>query len=62
MKIPKPKFKKGDKVRVDNFDDATIARVGAFKKHGKVKIHYQLEDNILPGFWVEESRLKKRTT
>ena len=60
MKIPKPKFKKGDKVRVDDFDNATITKVGAFKKNNKVKIHYQLKDNILPGFWVEESRVKKQ--
>ena len=61
MKVPKPKFKKGDKVRVDNFDDATILKVGAFKKNGIIKIHYQLTDNILPGFWAEESRVKKTT-
>jgi len=61
MKYPKPKFKKGDKVRVDEFDDATIAAAGLFKNKitGKIFWNYQLTNNILPGFWAAESRIKK---
>lgn len=60
MKLPKPKFKVGDKVSVDQgFDTATIAKVGAFRKHGKIFVAYQLKDCILPGFWVKESRVNK---
>jgi len=61
MKIPKPKYKIGDKVRVDNFDNATIAEVGAFRRRSNPKeiyISYKLKDNILSGFWAEEKRLK----
>jgi hypothetical protein len=62
MKIPKPKFKIGDRVEVDKFDKATIAEVGAFRRKSNPKeiyISYKLKDNILAGFWANESRLKK---
>ena len=59
IKIPTPKFKVGDKIIVDGFEDATVAEVGAFKKNDKVTISYKLKDNVLPGFWAEEGRIKK---
>lgn len=55
----KPKFKVGDRVVVDKFEDAKIAKVGAFRKNGRKFIAYQLTENILPGFWAEEDRIKK---
>jgi hypothetical protein len=62
MKLPKPKYKIGDKVRVDDFDNATIAKVGIFrrKSDGKIYVAYQLKDNLLSGFWAEEDRIKIR--
>jgi len=58
MEIPKPKFKVGTKVIVDDFDNAVISKVGVFKKNGKISINYQLRGNILPGFWAKEERIK----
>ena len=62
MKYPKPKFKVGDKVVVDGFDNATIAGTGLFKKKstGEIYVSYKLKDNILPGFWAAEDRIKLR--
>lgn len=60
MKLPKPKYKKGDKVIVDKFDNAVIDKVGIFKKNGRIYVAYQLNKNILSGFWAEENRLELR--
>ena len=57
--LPKPKYSVGDKVVVDKFDDATIDKVGIFKKNNRIYVAYRLTDNILPGFWAEENRIKK---
>ena len=64
MRYPKPKFKIGDKVEVDGFDEALIVKRGLFRKLGQGKDvvvywSYQLSGNILPGFWAEEKRIKK---
>ena len=60
MKYPKAKYNIGDKVVVDEFEDATIAKRGLFKKKstGEISWNYQLKDNLLPGFWAEENRIK----
>lgn len=58
MKLPKPKFKIGDKVIVDNFDNAVIKRAGVFRKNEKIFVAYELDEGILLGFWAEENRLK----
>jgi hypothetical protein len=59
---PEPKFKVNDRVVVDGFENATIARRGLFKNGRTKQIYwnYQLKDNMLPGFWAAEDRIKLR--
>ena len=61
MKYPKPKFNIGDRVEVDDFEKATIGARGLYKRKSNSEVYwnYQLKDNILPGFWAEEKRIKK---
>ena len=58
MKYPKAKFKVKDHVIIDDFDTGYIDKAGLFRKHGKIAWSYRLAGNILPGFWVEQGRLK----
>lgn len=58
MKYPKPKFKKGDEVVVDNGVKAKILDAGLFRKNGKISWSYQLTSPLY-GYWANEDRLKK---
>ena len=58
--MTKPKFKVGQGVVVDNFDNGKIADCKQFRKNGKIFFAYKIVENILPGFWVEELRLQEK--
>jgi hypothetical protein len=59
--LPKPKFKVGDKVIIDDLDTGTIAKCGFFQKDDGIYVYYKLTENFLPGFWAQEDRLKIKT-